>query len=89
MGKKVKHSLRSILIHQNINIIITIIKKLNKCFVLVEEEEPTTMYLYDVNESKNYGTFRQIKDIIYCKVSEDNCESEDAWYKLVKHYMEE
>jgi len=63
-------------------------KKLNKCFILVNESEKSGKGLFDVNESKIYGIY-STKDYLSCYVLEKECKSEEEWDSLVKPYMEE
>jgi len=64
-------------------------KKLNICFLLVEDVRKTSKDLYDVNESRHYGMFFHDEDGIYCNVLEMECKSEKEWDSLVTPYMED
>lgn len=63
-------------------------KKLNKCFILVDDSEKYRKNLFEVNELKIYGSFSMEKGIV-CNVLEKKCKSEQEWDLLVKPYMEE
>ena len=64
-------------------------KKLNKCFIVVNNTKSYWKSFYDVNESKLHGLYTP--DGVSCFVFEKKCESksEEEWDKLVKPYMEE
>ena len=64
-------------------------RKLNKCFLLMEDGRKTSKDLYNVNASIHYGMFFHDEDGIYCNVLETECKSEKEWDKLVKPYMED
>jgi len=64
-------------------------KKLNKCFILIEEVKKPSKDLYNINESIHYGMFFHDRDGIYCNVLETECKSEKEWDSIVKPYMEE
>jgi hypothetical protein len=64
-------------------------KKLNKCFIVVNNNKIYWKSFYDVNESKLQGLFTP--DGVSCFVFEKKCESQsrEEWDSLVKPYMEE
>lgn len=79
-------------------------KKMNKCFFSVistyisknkktnKIESIKQKYLFDINESKEYGSFvlwgKQTKPND-CRVLDNSCNSEGEWDSLIKPYMEE
>jgi hypothetical protein len=75
--------------------------RLKKCFFLEitisyerEEEKPGSkiMRLFDINESKEYGTFVSGPTEgtpLACVVRGKNCQSESEWRQLVKPFMED
>lgn len=64
-------------------------KKLNKCFIVVNNNKIYWKSFYDVNESKLHGLFSP--DGVSCFVFEKKCETKtrEEWDSLVKPYMEE
>ena len=64
-------------------------KKLNKCFILIEDVKKPSKDLYSINESIHYGMFFRDRDGVYCNVLDTECASEKEWDSIVKHYMEE
>jgi len=42
-------------------------KKLNKCFILIDDENVNTKFLYDVKENKRYGATVDLGDKILVK----------------------
>jgi hypothetical protein len=74
--------------------------RLNKCFYLeistsyVERKEGITtiksLLLYDLNENKRYGEFRELGDLLrLCEVRGTRCNSEAEWRRLARRYLEE
>jgi hypothetical protein len=61
-------------------------KKLNKCFIVVNNTKNNWKSFYDVNESKLHGLYTP--DGFSCFVFEKKCGSE-GWDSLVKPYMTE
>ena len=64
-------------------------KKLNKCFILIDDENVNAKFLYDVKENKRYGATVDLGDKILGKVLEKECKSKSECDLLVKPYMEE
>jgi predicted AlkP superfamily phosphohydrolase/phosphomutase len=69
-------------------------KKLNKCFILVDEAyksgDSFGKVLIDVNENKDYGMYSQNSGKkSNCWVGDKSCESSFEWDDLSKPYMEE
>jgi hypothetical protein len=64
-------------------------KRLNKCFMVVDNNKIYWKTFYDVNESKIHGLFSP--DGVSCFVFENKCKvkSREEWDSLVKSYMEE
>lgn len=71
-------------------------KKLNKCFILLDESgykrSDDKLYkmkfLLDTGEKGKYGFFYHMGASIVCEVLENKCRSEKEWDALVKPYME-
>jgi len=71
-------------------------KKLNKCFMLINEQRirgtitVIVIKLMDVNENKLYGTWVVGQGVmISCHVLGKRCKKYDEWVLRVKPYMEE
>jgi hypothetical protein len=66
-------------------------KKLNKCFMLIEEEDRDSKRkeLLAIDESKTYGLFlhKEGSIIQVCSVADKVCKSEEEWDLLVKPFM--
>ena len=67
-------------------------KKLNKCFMLLDERNRmgNVKTLMDVNENKDYGSIRVNEGkIMSCYVLNKTCKPTEHWDELVKPYMTE
>ena len=67
-------------------------KRLNKCFILLNNLDYRLKNLRVINENEIYGSFlTRLQDgkIVACDVLENKCNSEKEWDSLVKPYMEE
>ena len=70
--------------------------KINKCFMLKttflfgekEVSKSTTEELYDIDEQRSLGTYRDIEgEIISCSISGKECKSKKEWDELRRPYM--
>ena len=68
-------------------------KKLNKCFMLIDERSVmgSMIKLMDVNENKLYGSCRVGKNenLESCHFLRKSCKTYEEWVLRVKPYMEE
>jgi hypothetical protein len=67
-------------------------KRLNKCFILVNNLDYRLKNLKVINDNEIYGSFlarQQDGKIVTCDVLEKKCNSEKEWDSLVKPYLEE
>ena len=71
--------------------------RLNKCYYLettvfsFEDEQMSTMSLWDLNENKQYGDYMKgpFSKPLQCYVQTSSCKSEEEWRALIKPFMEE
>jgi hypothetical protein len=70
--------------------------KINKCFMLKttllfgekEGSKSTTEELYDIDEQRPFGTYRDIEGkMIFCSISGKECKSKKEWDELRRPYM--
>jgi len=74
-------------------------KKLNKCFILIDEKVypkdqlihmTESRILFDANENKEYGSAGTMNDgSFYCDMLNKECCSINEWNTLLEPYMEE